>query len=266
MNLLQKMPIGQYVPGESVIHRLDPRSKMLMLLWYMVLVFTTGEKWFDDMILAFIVVAVIGLSKISVRYLLDGLKPFLWILLFTMLLHMFTTRGGEVWWAWSVFEIHEQGVYQGFYLSVRLLLFIMMASVVTLTTSPLDLTDGVERMLSPLRRIGVPVHEIALMMSMALRFIPTLGDETEKIMKAQAARGARFYEGSVLRRLRNLVPVFVPLLVATFRRAEELAVAMEARGYRGAEGRTKRRQLCFTTADVWAVVVAVIVSAVLLVI
>jgi energy-coupling factor transport system permease protein len=171
------------------------------------------------------------------------------LLLFTVILHVLVTKGGAVYFRWGWLTVEEEGVRQAVYMSMRLGLLVMISSLLTLTTSPIDLTEGLERLLSPAKKLGVPVHEIALMLSIALRFIPTLLEETDKIIKAQMARGADFESGNLIRRVKNLIPIAIPLFISAFRRAEELALAMEARGYRGGEGRTRLRQLTLTWRD-----------------
>jgi energy-coupling factor transport system permease protein len=192
---------------------------------------------------------VIMVSHIPASFLVKGLKPVWFILVFTFVLHVVMTKGGTVLFDGGWFTIEEEGVRQAVYTSLRLGLLVTVGSLLTLTTPPMDLTDGMERLLSPLKRIGVPVHEIALMLSIALRFIPTLLEETDKIMKAQQARGADFETGHLLKRAKNMIPIVIPLFISAFRRAEELALAMEARGYRGGEGRTRLRQLRLSWRD-----------------
>lgn len=181
---------------------------------------------------------------------LKSVKPVLWIILLTVMIHIFMTKGGEILFVWHWIEIQEEGVRQALLITIRLILLMMMASLLTLTTSPIDLTDGIERLFQPITRFGFPAHELAMMMSIALRFIPTLIEETDKIMKAQISRGADFEEGNVVKRVKNMVPLLIPLFVSAFRRAEELALAMEARGYRGGVGRTKLRELSWTRVDI----------------
>ncbi|GAA4723868.1 energy-coupling factor transporter transmembrane component T family protein [Brevibacillus fulvus] len=262
MNLLQNFPIGQYVPGHSFIHRLDPRCKLLYVLIFAVLVFMANDG-LSYAILALFTLLIMKGSSISYRYILRGLKPVWFLLALTFLLHVLMTKGGTVYLAWGWLTVEAEGVRQAVFISVRLALLALFSSLLTLTTSPLELADGLERLLHPLSRVGVPVHEIALMLTIALRFIPTLLDETDKIIKAQASRGIDFETGGLWKRLRNLVAIVVPLFVSAFRRAEELALAMEARGYRGGEGRTKLRQLRFTWRDLLAFGIALILFAVI---
>lgn len=246
--MLQNIAIGQYVPGTSFLHRADPRSKMLFIILFAILVFLANNVITYAILIAFTVTTVM-LSRLSLAYILKSLRP-VWILvLFTVILHVLITKGGEVYFQWGWFSIEEKGVTQAIFISLRVSLLVLVSSLLTLTTSPIDLTEGLERLLGPFGRIGVPVHEIALMMSIALRFIPTLMEETDKIIKAQTARGANFTSGNLIRRAQNLIPIVIPLFISAFRRAEELALAMEARGYRGGVGRTRLRTLTMSWRD-----------------
>jgi energy-coupling factor transport system permease protein len=249
MNTLQNVAIGQYVPGQSFVHRIDPRSKLLFVVLFATLVFFANNPASYAILIGFMIVSL-WLSRISVSYILKSLQPVWFLILFTVLLHLLVTKGGAVYAQWGWLTIEEEGVRQAVYMSVRLTLLVIVSSLLTLTTSPIDLTEGLERLLGPTRKIGVPVHEIALMLSIALRFIPTLLEETDKIMKAQMARGADFHSGNLIRRAKNLIPIAIPLFVGAFRRAEELALAMEARCYRGGTGRTRLRKLTLTWRDV----------------
>jgi len=261
MNPFGKPIIGQYVPGDSPVHRMDPRAKLVFVFLYLTAVFWVRVP---AAYLLFILVNLIGvsLSGVSWRLLLRGMKPILWLIAVTALLHVFLTKGGDLWWQWGPISIHEQGVKQAAWMSVRFLLLITMATLLTLTTTPVDLTEGMERLMKPLRWIGVPVHELALMMSIALRFIPTLWEEAEKIMRAQMARGADFESGGMLGRAKSFIPVLIPLFVSALKRAEDLAMAMEARAYRGGEGRTRLRELRFSWLDwaLWAVMGGLIIG------
>lgn len=246
--MLQNIAIGQYVPGQSFLHRADPRSKMLFIILFAFLVFMANNVTTYVILIAFTAILIL-LSRLSMVYILKSLRP-VWILvLFTVVLHLLITKGGDVYFRWGWFSIEEQGVTQAIFISLRVSLLVLVSSLLTLTTSPIDLTEGLERLLGPFGRVGVPVHEIALMMSIALRFIPTLMEETDKIMKAQMARGANFTSGNLIRRAQNLIPIVIPLFISAFRRAEELALAMEARGYRGGVGRTRLRKLTLGWRD-----------------
>ncbi len=260
MSVLHNFAIGQYVPGRSFVHRLDPRSKLVFTVLFAVLVFLANNPYSYGILLLFIGLAV-AFSGISARYILNGLKPVWWLIVFTVIVHLLTTKGGAVYFRWGWFSVEEEGVRQAIYMSIRLTLLVLVSSLLTLTTSPMDLTDGMERLFKPLKKLRVPVHEIALMLSIALRFIPTLLEETDKIMKAQMARGADFETGSILKRAKNMLPIVIPLFISAFRRAEELALAMEARGYRGGDHRTRLRQLQFSKHDVVLIFVSLIVIA-----
>ncbi|SFJ38778.1 energy-coupling factor transporter transmembrane component T family protein [Thermoflavimicrobium dichotomicum] len=251
---MSQIAIGQYIPGQSLIHRLDPRAKLLFVFAYMILVFFSNHLYSYTFLLAFTFVAMF-LSRISLRIFLLALKPILFLIGFTMIFHLFLTKGGAVLIQLPIMTVYEEGLKQTVFISIRFILLVIMASLLTFTTSPMDLTDAFESLLKPFTRLGLPVHEFALMMSIALRFIPTLWDETEKIKKAQMARGADFESGNILRRAKSYIPVLIPLFISAFRRAEELALAMEARGYKGGEGRTKLRELHYTHYDVWLVIV-----------
>ena len=249
------LTIGQHIPGDSVVHRLDPRTKIIGTALLITLLFTV-DGFLGYLLAALAIAAVIHLSELPWRFVLRGLRPLLMILLLTVGLNIFLTEG-EVVFRFLFLTVTREGIARGLMMGTRLVLLIVGTSLLTLTTSPIQLTDGIESLLGPFRRIGVPAHELAMMMTIALRFIPTLLDETEKIMKAQMARGADFQSGGLMQRAKNLVPLLVPLFVSAFRRADELAIAMEARGYRGGQGRTKFRELRFGRSDAVALSVAV---------
>lgn len=252
MRMLRSITIGQHIPGDSVIHRLDPRTKILSTIFLIVLLFLVNS--FVGYALAALGIAlVIWASKIPWKRVIRGLRPLLVILLLTVGLHLFMTEGRVIFQIWFL-KVTWEGLSRGLMLGTRLVLLIIGTSMLTLTTSPIQLTDGIESLLKPGKKIGIPAHELAMMMTIALRFIPTLLEETEKIMKAQMARGADFQSGGIMQRARSLVPLLVPLFVNAFRRADDLAIAMEARGYRGGEGRTKFRELKFQRLDLVALV------------
>lgn len=250
--------IGQFIPGNSFLHRMDSRVKIVLSVAFIVLLFVVSGFWPYALITLFVIYLVLS-SGIPVKMFLKGIKPMAFILAFTVVLNLFMTDGTPLW-QMSVFgrftlSVTREGVAAAIRLFVRLLYLITGTSVLTLTTSPLSLTDGIESLLRPLERIKVPAHEIAMMMTIAMRFIPTLAEETDKIMKAQMARGADFESGNIVRRAKALVPLLVPLFVSAFRRADELATAMEARCYRGGEGRTKMKQMKITRVDIIAAAV-----------
>jgi energy-coupling factor transport system permease protein len=254
MALFKSITIGQYIPGNSTIHRLDPRTKIIGTVLLIVLLFMVDTFW-GYALAALAIAAIVHLSEIPPRLVLRGLRPLFVILLLTVSLHLFMTEGDPIFRFWIV-EVTWQGLSRGIMMGVRLALLVMGTSLLTLTTSPINLTDGIEGLLKPGKRIGIPAHELAMMMTIALRFIPTLLEEAEKIMKAQMARGADFQGGGLLQRAKSLIPLLVPLFVNAFRRADELAIAMEARGYRGGDGRTKFKELHFGRRDAIALALA----------
>ncbi|MGA8943670.1 MAG: energy-coupling factor transporter transmembrane component T [Thermoactinomyces sp.] len=254
--------IGMYFPGDSFVHQLDPRAKLGFAFVFMFMVFFADHLMACAIYLAFVFLAIQA-AKIPYRLFFTALKPIFFIILLSALLHIWMNKGGEMVVALPGITFYEEGLRQAGIISSRLLLLVAIASLLTFTTSPIDLTDGMERLLSPLNRVGIPAHELALMMSIALRFIPVLWEETEKIRKAQMARGVNFEEGNIARRLKNYLPILIPLFISAFRRAEDLALAMEARCYRGAEGRTKWHQLRFTQKDFWLVLILILLGAVL---
>ncbi len=239
--MLRDITIGQYLAGDSVLHRLDPRTKILSTLVFMIVLFLVPSLA-GYLILAALAVFLVMLARVPLRMVLRGLKPLAFILVLTFSLQLFMTRGETLFRLGGLVATRE-GLNMGILMVFRLSLLIVTTSLLTLTTSPIALTDGIEHLLRPFRRLGVPAHELAMMMTIALRFIPTLLEEADKIMKAQMARGADFHSGNLLRRARSLVPLLVPLFVSSFRRADELAMAMEARCYRGGEGRTRMKEL-----------------------
>lgn len=260
--MLQNITLGQFFPGNSILHKLDPRNKIILLFVLMILIFVAdGVKAYA--LLTFATAALVFVSEIPPITVLKSLKPLSWLILFTLLIH-FVSHDGEVLAKIFVFKITDAGVQQGILISLRLALLIILSSLLTFTTSPIKLTDAMEKILSPLSKVGVPSHELAMMMTIALRFIPTLLEETDKIIKAQKARGADFETGNIFRRLKNFVPILVPLFLSSFRRADDLAMAMEARCYRGGEGRTHMKILKFCRADFFAVIVVILFSAVII--
>lgn len=240
--------IGRYIPGHSLIHQMDPRAKLLLIFFYVFIVFLANSV-LTYALLGIYTLGIVLLTKVQLRYILSGLKPILWVILFTFILHVFLTKEGDLLVDYGWLQIYEGGVTQGIFISLRLLYLIIMTTILTLTSTPIEITDGMESLLAPFKKIGLPTHELALMMSISLRFIPTLMQETEKIMKAQAARGVEFTSGPIKDRMKAVVPLLIPLFISSFKRAEELAIAMEARGYRGGEGRTKLRVLQWRGLD-----------------
>lgn len=259
---MDKMIFGRYIPADSVLHKMDPRSKLILIFLFVCIVFIANNMLTYGTLLLYTII-MLSLSKVSIRFIIMGLKPVLWLVLFTLILHLFLTKEGDLLISWGWFEVYEEGVRQGLFISVRFFLLILMTSLLTLTTTPIEITDGLEELLGPLKRFKFPVHELALMMSISLRFIPTLMQETDKIMKAQSARGVDFAGGPVKERIKSIIPLLIPLFISSFKRAEELAIAMEARGYRGGEGRTKFRQLSWGYRDTTMLLALGIVTALL---
>ncbi len=246
--MLSEITLGQYFPGNSFIHRLDPRTKILVTLIYIVAIFLADTPLAYGILVAFAAL-VIAVSRLPLGMVFKSLKPVAIIIVLTMLIHMFTTPGENIVFAWKFFKITQEGLELGAKMALRLILLLLFSSILTFTTSPIVLTDGIEKLLRPFKVIGVPAHELAMMMTIALRFIPTLLEETDRIMKAQTARGADFSSGNIIERSKNMLPLLVPLFVSAFRRAEELAIAMEARCYRGGEGRTRMHELSYKGID-----------------
>ena len=261
--MMEKMIFGRYIPGDSLVHRLDSRSKLLFVFAFIIIVFLANNAITYGLLIAF-TLGVILMSRIRLYFLINGLKPVIILMVFTFLLHVLFTREGDIIFELGFLKVYEEGLKQGIFISIRFLVLVFMTSILTLTTSPISITDGIETLLNPLKKVKLPVHELALMMSISLRFIPTLMDETDKIMKAQMARGSDLSAGPLKDRVKAIVPLLVPLFVSAFKRAEDLATAMEVRGYRGGEGRTRYRQLKWDVGDTFALL-SLVVMVVLLV-
>lgn len=245
--MIRDITLGQYYPEQSVIHRLDARTKILGTLLYIIEIFLVNSfGGFGLVILALGV--LIGISRVPVRFIFKGLKAVVFIILLTFVLNLFMFDG-TVLWHWKFLTITYEGLYRSCFMALRLILLIIGTSMLTLTTKPMELTDGLEKLLKPFNRFGLPSHELALMMSIALRFIPTLLEETDKIMKAQQARGADFESGNLIQRVKNMIPILIPLFVGSFRIAQDLALAMEARCYHGGVGRTRMKEIVFSRRD-----------------
>ena len=261
--MIRDITIGQYYPVDSPIHRLDPRVKLAATFLFIIGIFCVDN--FLGFGLAILMLAlVVYKAKIPFSYLLRGLKAIFILLIFSVVMNLFLNRQGETLVSFWIITITDQGVYTAAFLGLRLILLVLGSSVMTLTTTPLELTDGIEKAMRPLKKIRVPVHEIAMMMSIALRFIPILLEETDKIMKAQQARGADFESGNILQRAKSMVPILVPLFISAFRRADDLATAMEARCYRGDVGRTRMKEMVYRVQDKIAYVVIFLGLAVLI--
>jgi energy-coupling factor transport system permease protein len=258
MDFFRNLPIGQYVPRKSFLHQLDPRTKIIFVFLYVILIFVVTNITGLSIFGAVTILAVI-LSDLPLGYLWRALRGLMIMIAIIGLLQLILVKQGELIWSWSWFSIYSAGIERAIFVSLRLLFLIVITSLLTLTTSPISLTDGLERLLSPFSKLGLPVHELALMMSIAIRYIPTLMEETDKIIKAQTARGADFESGNLVQRVKALFPLLVPLFVSSFRRAEELALAMEARCYRGGVGRTRRQGIKAGWRDGIVAVVTIIV-------
>ncbi|MDR2931806.1 MAG: energy-coupling factor transporter transmembrane protein EcfT [Oscillospiraceae bacterium] len=248
--MIKDITIGQYFPGLSPVHRMDPRMKLILTTAYIVLLFVANNV-FSLLVGVVFLLIVYPISGISWKMVLKSVKPILPIIAFTAILNMFFI-GGNVIWQWWVFKITDRGVLTAVLMCIRIVCLIAGTSLMTYTTSPIALTDAIERLFSPLKKIRMPVHEVAMMMTIALRFIPTLIEETDKIMSAQKARGADMESGNIIQRVKALVPILIPLFVSAFRRADELALAMECRCYHGGEGRTRMRQLHMGRLDIYS--------------
>ncbi len=263
--MLKDITLGQFFPGNSVIHRLDPRTKLICVIAYIVVLFL-AVNWISYATVLVFLAFCIAISKVPFLSFVRGLKPLLFILIFTAVMNLFFTKGETVIFHFWRITITKEGLIHAIFMLARILMLVMGTFLLTYTTSPISLTDGLESLLGPLKKIKVPVHELAMMMCIALRFIPTLIEETDKIMSAQKARGADFETGKLMQRIKALIPILVPLFVSAFRRADELATAMECRCYHGGEGRTKMKLLRYARRDygAFAVLLAVLALVVLL--
>ncbi len=259
--MLNNITIGQYFPGDSLLHRMDPRAKIIATTIFVIAIFLAKTPAAYGVVAAFTIGTML-VSRLPLHLMWSAIKPLWVIIAFTMGIHIFTTPGYS-FFDYEFIHISEKGIAMGLQMAARLVFLILFSSLLTYTTSPIRLTDGIEHLLNPLRRFGVPAHELAMMMTIALRFIPTLLDETDRIMKAQSARGADFVTGSIIQRAKNMVPLLVPLFISAFRRADELAIAMEARCYRGGVNRTRMKELAITKYDYIGVLAVLIVTAVL---
>ena len=250
--------LGQYLPGNSVVHRLDPRTKILLMGVYIAIVFVV-KSLLVFLIPIVLLIAMFAFARVPASYFFSALRPMKWLLIFMFILNLFATPGKTVWLEWQFIRLTQEAVEQAVYITLRLILLVAGTSILTLTTSPIALTDGLEKLMSPLRKLRFPAHELAMMMTIALRFIPTLMEETDRIQKAQMARGADFESGNIFQRAKSMIPVLVPLFVSAFRRADELAMAMESRCYHGGEGRTRMRELHFHARDLIATLLLLVV-------
>lgn len=254
--MIRDITLGQYFPGESVVHRLDARTKIILSTLYIIEIFVVNN-FIGFIITAAGLAAVVAISRVPLNFIFRGLKVIFLIIILTFFINLFMVDG-RVLFHWKFLTVTYEGLYRAIFMAVRLVMLIIGTSMLTLTTKPIELTDGLEKLLSPFSRIGVPSHEIALMMTIALRFIPTLLDETDKIMKAQQARGADFESGNIMQRAKSLIPILIPLFISSFRIAQELALAMESRCYHGGSGRTRMKAMSFGRTDLKAAIVAII--------
>lgn len=261
--MMNKLILGRYIPGDSIIHHLDPRVKLLSCFYFIGIIFLCNN-WESYLFMFLFTLGCIGLSKIKLDFFIKGVKPLIWLILFTVTLQILFTGGEGVLFSWGIITISKFGIMNGVFIFCRFVLIIFMSTLLTLTTSPLSLADAIETLLHPLEKMKFPAHEISLMLSIALRFVPTLMDETEKIMNAQRARGVDFNEGNLAQKMKAIVPLLIPLFVSSFNRAEDLAIAMEARGYNGGEGRSKYRMLQWKWTDTMTIVVFVVLTIALI--
>lgn len=249
--MLTDITLGQYFPGNSLLHRMDARMKIVLLFFYIVGIFLFDNNW-CYLMNTMLALVLVGVSRISLRVVLKAIKPLWWILLLTFIIQLFSVPGEVLMKIW-IFDLTYEGLEKGFFISLRLILLIGVSSLLMFTTSPLMLTDALEALFKPLKKVGFPAHELAMMMTIALRFIPTLMEETDKIMKAQKSRGSDIGEGNLIAKAKSMIPILVPLFISAFRRADELAMAMEARSYRGGEGRTRMKAMRMHKSDGWAI-------------
>ena len=256
---LKDITLGQYFPGNSLLHRFDPRSKILFTVLFIAAIFLC-KGLVSYGITLLILLMMIGISKVQPRVFLKGMKPVVFIVVCTAILNLFYTSG-TVLWSWGILKITEEGIWKAGFMVLRILMLIACTLLLTYTTSPILLTDGLEKLLRPLKKLNFPVHELSMMMSIALRFIPTLIQETDKIISAQKARGADFDSGNLIQKAKALIPILIPLFISSFRRAEELAIAMECRCYHGDEGRTSLRQLRYAVRDYGLIVFSIALCA-----
>lgn len=261
--MVRDVAFGQYFPGKSLIHKLDPRAKILMLIAYLVIIFCTFNYASLALVTLF-TVFFIGISGVSPKFYFKSLKVIIFVVIITSVLNLFYGTGDPIW-QWGVIKITVNGINRAVFVTVRIICLILSSSCLTFTTSPTELTDAIERLMKPLGKIHFPVHEIAMMMSLALRFVPTLLEETDKIMQAQKARGADMDSGNIIKRVKALIPILIPLFVSAFRRAYDIATAMECRCYQGGSGRTRMKSIHMTKRDVISfVVLTLLISGVIL--
>lgn len=255
--MIRDITIGQYYPVDSKLHRLDPRVKIMCTLLFLISLFLL-QTIYGYLVATVFLISIIRISKVPFKFIVKGLKPIIMLLMITVLFNLFLTKTGKVLWEIWILQITEDGLRVAIFMAIRLVYLILGSSLMTFTTTPNALTDGIEKLLWPFQKIKLPVHEIAMMMSIALRFIPILLEETDKIMKAQIARGADLESGNIIQKAKAMIPILVPLFVSAFRRATDLAMAMEARCYRGGEGRTKMKPLIYKKKDYIAYAITIV--------
>ncbi|WP_225046490.1 energy-coupling factor transporter transmembrane component T family protein [Lacticaseibacillus kribbianus] len=259
---MNKLLLGRYLPGDSWVHRLDPRTKLMASFYYIAIIFL-ANNWQSYLLMFAVTMAMLAASKIKLGFFLRGVRPMIWLILFTVVLQIFFTKGGPTYWSFGWLAITQFGLINGAFIFMRFVLIIFVSTLLTLTTQPLSLADAVESLLRPLRKLHVPVTELALVLQIALRFVPTLMDQTTKIMNAQRARGVDFGSGNLFQQMKAVVPLLIPLFVDSFTIAEDLATAMDARGYQGGDNRTKYRVLRYHRADWLAGAAMVVLTAAL---
>lgn len=261
---MNKLILGRYFPGNSLIHQLDPRAKLLAAIGFIALLFV-AINWQSYLLLIVCALIVMRMSGIAIKMYIRGVRPLIWLILFTVTLQVLFTAGGTIYLDWGPITISKYGLINGVFIFCRFVLIIFISTVVTLTTKPIDLTDGMNKLLSPLRFLKVPVGDISLMLTIALRFIPNLLDETQKVMDAQRARGTTFGEGSLVEQMKKLVPIIMPLFVSSLNRAEDMADVMEVRGYQSTRPRTSFRKLAWKKQDTIAIVIMIILTGIIVV-
>ena len=260
---MDKIALGQYIPGDSFIHRMDPRSKLISAIWFIILIFMATTWWTYGLLIAVVLLSTV-LSKIPLKFYLNSLKPLALLLFITVIFQLIFSQGETVLFEFGWVNITQEGLIAAIKIILRFVLIVMMSTILTLTTTPLEIADGIESLLKPLKKLKVPVQEIALILSISLRFVPTLMQETEKIMNAQRSRGVDFSSGNLIQRMKKVVPLLIPLFISSIDRADQLAVAMTARGYRGGDSRTKLRQLTWSSLDTIVMITFVFLSAILI--
>ena len=262
--VLDKLILGRYLQGDSWIHKLDPRTKLIGTFVFVLVIFLANNWVTYDLLIGYTLIALL-LSKIPLGFFWKGIKPLIWVILFTVALQILFTSGGDVYFQWGFIQVTSEGIINAVFIFLRFVLIISFSTLLTLTTAPLQLTDAIEAVMKPLAVVKFPVHEVALMLSIALRFVPTLMDEAQKIMNAQRARGVDFGEGNLFEQMKAIIPILIPLFVSSLNRAEDLATAMEARGYQGGDGRSKYRVLNYEMRDAIAGLSLVVVTILLFV-